>query len=825
MPWLWITTGLILLMTTWVVNRFIHIRKAARTGYDMYFLRLRCSRKALRLIRRACRYSPLSPELEALKSCRKSLTGHIQRLRMHLRRTPPLPADHENRPRLMALAHDICDEGHFSANALLRAISHLSENKLTSVEVWSLPLCVAAAQSQRLTHVLSAIIADAKERTAAIGLYRRLQRAKQPSAVLDKVSLSSAGLAALYNYMLQQNDGHQADFLRSWLDQQELSAESLRRLALERQQQLISELHRALECFSDLEHADWLARCEEADPLHPLLQQDPSGTYTKLSATSRHQLRMQIARFSRRVGINEGTALQEALTLSQENHGNTPEGCILWYFQERTGMIRLHHALRLRKGWFWVRLQHCRDTLCYIFLLVYGILTGFVFLQARQPVFMLPFFALIAGCISRHCIQRLPRHTMPQMSHSLPSEDLHTLIFLHAVLPDPATCHAAVRQLHRAACIFPANTDFLLLGDFAPSITARSATDQDVLQAASEAITALEDSRFLYLHRCRVWDEKHHCYSTNGGQLGALLDLCRMITHGESGTSIAFSTQPPASLERRYAYLFMLGKDQLPTPGVLEGLLATMSHPLVNRIPTSAGWRGYSALSPEDMTYSDGLLLLRPTTLLEVTDGIATPAPYSAPLFAELGGHACVPGIRVNRPASNVSWADVYQKAFNSWKLFPWQLSHVQTPSGMIRNPLGFLSRFRLREHLRDTLTPLGRFGLLLWSVMTANVPLFLLALIAPELGMPIRGRQHLRMMFSHLILHPTSMIVNLLGAFDALFGIRRKAPDFASIEIWTQVLTATVFAALGFALPEGSLPPLMLAALFACFPLAHRQK
>ncbi|MBE5810241.1 MAG: hypothetical protein E7318_04815 [Clostridiales bacterium] len=825
MQWIWITSGLLMLMSAWVINRFLHIRKAMRHGHDMNYQRLKCSRKALRLIRRACKCSPPSPELEALKSCRTALIAHIRRIYAQLSRIPPLPANQDGRPRLMALAHDICDAGRFSPDALVHAIADDTADTRTYTEVWSLPLCVAAAQVQRLSHVLRAIIADAGARTAALRLFRQLQRTKQPSKLLAKSTLSSAGLAALYQHVMHKDDAQQTSLLRTWLEEQELSPDFLLRLAQEHQQQLIGELHRALECFSSLEQSDWMSRCEEADPLHPILQQDPSDTYAKLNHSSRHHLKLQIDRFCRRTGCTERAAAQQALALSLANQGSTPEGCISWYFQERAGLIHLHRALRLRKGWLWVRLHHSHDVRSYVILLVYGILTGFAFLHTRQPVFILPLFSLVAGCISRYFILRLPHHDMPQLSLSFQDKELRTAIFLHAVLPDPSSGQAAVRQLYRAARVFPANTHFLLLGDFSPSITARSGTDLDVLQATVQAIAALEDPRFIYLHRSRVWNETQHCYSSSGGRLGALIDLCKMIAHGESGTSLVFSTQSPASLERQYAYVFMLGENQLPTPGILEALLSTMTHPLVNRIPTSKGWRGCSALSPEDMAFPDGMVLIRPTTLLEATDGIVSPAAYTGPLFAELGGHACVPGIRISQPARQSSWADVYQGALHAWRLLAWQLSHVQTPSGLIRNPLRFLSRFRLREHLRHTLIPLGQLGLVLWSVLTRNIPLLIIALLSPIFISPFTHERHLIKAFIHLVLHPTAMIVNLLGAFDALFGIRRKAPDFASIEIWTQVLTATVFAALGFALPGGSLPALMLAALFTCFPLAHRQK
>ena len=188
-------TGLLLLMTVWIINRFIASRKAARSGAILRYRRLRCARRCLQRLRKTTRLRGDLPASSALQDCAPLLMTALRRLSLRMRRMPALPAGEDHQPRLMQLAHELSDEGQYEAAELLHALSNWQAFDFMSSEVEQLPLCIAAAQCQRLNRVLRSIRTDILESRTARRRYRQLRRTKDPHKFLDKYPLSTSGLA------------------------------------------------------------------------------------------------------------------------------------------------------------------------------------------------------------------------------------------------------------------------------------------------------------------------------------------------------------------------------------------------------------------------------------------------------------------------------------------------------------------------------------------------------------------------------------------------------------------------------------------------------
>lgn len=593
--------------------------------------------------------------------------------------------------------------------------------------------------------------------------------------------------------------------------------------APEQRQLLFSdELRRAQDCFEAMAHIDWLAHCEACDPLHRLLEKDPAEVYTRMDARSRLQLRRQIEAFSCRVEMDAEKVIRCAMALSGEAEPRSIESYIGFWFQVAAGMRVLHRSLSTRKGFVYARLVLRENAVRYALLWLPGIAAGFTFLQARQPVFMLPFFSLTMGIAWRMLVNRL--HAAPLPGMAVTPADVRTLVVLPCVLHDQHEAIAMVRQLKTVRHAFPEEgVDFLLLGDFADSMTSVSSTDAGIIQAAASAIDAMQDKHFMYLQRGRVWDGERYTYCARGGRQSAVREVCRLIAQGEFADVIAFSTIEAATLERRYAYVLPLRTDRQPAPGMLEALLGTAAHPLCSRYPTPEGWRGYSVFAPEGCRSYDGTGLIQPDAYLEATDGLVEAAPGADALCGELAGWTGVAGAHASQPAEPSSWEDLHQRAAKAWRLIPWQLPWVQTPSGFVRNGLGFLARFRLRETLRDTLLPSAQLLLLLWAVMTGNWLLMLIALITPEIGRLSRRWEELIRLVCRLSLLPTRAAVRIVSAAENFRRTKNTALPWDTLEVWTQGIAATLMTALGLAIPGMAIPALTLAVFFGCFPLAHR--
>lgn len=820
MQWHLMAAGIALLVLAALLTILLG-RKGADLAAQMTYRRLRFPGRLPALLQKAA--ALLASEHSALYSDLRALSEQVLHVRREIAAIPPLPTDPDGQIKLHSVAEAILDEADFTLSALQEALTKLHVDDLRPSEAAYLPACASVAQCSRLSDVLTGLLRDAKERRTAPRLARRMKRSRKPLLLVERSGLHSAGMNEL---LLNLRAAQASDLLArldEWLEQKGTSAEQIAAQALERQLRFAEEIRQAGECFSALSRISWLPCCEEIDPVHKVLLDDPSGVYPRMEQRARLALRLSIETFARRVHMQPGEVLSNAMRLSQEADATSLEAYVGFWFQDAAGMRTLHRSLARKKGWLYARFALQHDLRRYLLLLLFGLLTGFLFLHFRQPVFMLPFFAWTVGCISRRIHSRRRSAPLPRMALAGDTQDLRTLVVLPAVLSDP---HAAIRQVRRMKVLrqtfAETEADFLLLGDFGESMTVISSSDAPIIHAASAAIAALEDSRCMYLQRGRAWHPDRHICAAQGGDRGAVTSICRLIAQGECEDVIAHATVEAATFERRYAYVLVLPEGYMPAPGMLDELLQVMTHPMCSRYPAPDGWRGYSILTPEGAAQFESVGLIRPDAYLEATDGLVSRDQDAYALCGELAGHTAVPGALMDAPAFDASWDAMYHAARRVWQLVPWQLPWVHTPSGLIRNLLSFLSRFRLREPLRHALVPLGQCALLLWAVLTNSWPLLVLALIAPEVGnFPRRISDGIHLL-CRLSLLPTRAILPLRALWDIL---RRKPmpANFIPLEVWTQGIAATIFAAVGLAIPGMSLPALALGVLFACFPLAHK--
>ena len=828
MNWLWIVAGLLLLLAGGILTYLLR-RSAEGDGssavHVLRHVRLHPDTRSIRLIRHISRENIAGADLDALLDSARALLAHLARLNRMIHRLPALPASPDGEPRLMDLAREAADSDDLSLQALLDMLKASPFSDLTAQEVAAFPFCIAAAEMQRLISVLRAMKKDIHDRRAGLRLAAQLERSRNPESMLKKNSLNSIGLSTLLDHLRLQKKEQLLSLLDVWLKSRELSAEALTLSSMQRQLLLAEEIRRALGCFETLERLNWTESCAPADKLHDLLQNEPSGVYTRLTADSQLALRMQIARISRCVHLDAAEVVRQAFILCGEAEDHSLEKYIGYWFQQPEGLRALQHALPTRRGWLYAHLALQPDRTYYAALVIFGVVTGFLFLQSGQPVFILPFFTITIGCVSRYLLGKRPPAMLPGMKRPDDLSTMKTLILVHAEMASPHDAIRAVRQLKAVMHAFPAETaDFLLLGDFAPAITAVSSGDLPIVQAASSAIAALDECpRISYLHRGRAWDGTTHRYAARAGMRGAITAVCRLIAQGECEDLIACSTIELASLERKYAYVFTIPADCQPAHGLLERLLSVMAHPFCQRYPTANGHRGYSMLLPEESPDFKGTALIRPDAFLEATDGMLSPHHPHEALCGELAGQYSVPGAHMTTPEKTHSWMTQYTTAIHGFRLSPWQLPWVQTPAGILANPLHYIARFRLRERIRHSLIPLAQCGLILFSLVTQNWLLLLIALLAPEAGAAFHRLDDWLKLLCRLSLIPMRGAVSASALFQLLRRKTAAAPEWVTLEVWVQGLFATLTGTLGFILPGAAVPAFGLTLLFACFPLAHR--
>ena len=106
----------------------------------------------------------------------------------------------------------------------------------------------------------------------------------------------------------------------------------------------------------------------------------------------------------------------------------------------------------------------------------------------------------------------LPNRELPRLHITALKESQRTLVVLPTLLSTPEQAVHMIGRLSELCHADPdPNIEYMLLGDFADSLTAEQVSDDLILRAASSALEALQESdpehRYLYLQRRRTYDK------------------------------------------------------------------------------------------------------------------------------------------------------------------------------------------------------------------------------------------------------------------------------------------------------------------------------
>ncbi|MBQ8555918.1 MAG: DUF3131 domain-containing protein [Clostridia bacterium] len=766
----------------------------------------------------------------------------------------PLPLTQDGVLRMLVHAREMA--GHsFTASDMLSCISDLSNTTLD--ERLYLPHCLAAALSEQLAEMLRLLQADERDRLTGIRLAHRLAGLRQPMKSLMKQELSPAALSSLLTELRLLHQSELLSDIDDWLADHQTSAEEIAHKHTRRNTKFMEHLRHLTESFDLLRRLNWTRTLESVDPLHTRLLNDPAGLYEGMSQESRLLYRKQCAALGQRFRAGEEQIAETALRLCQEAEPGMLEHHVGYYLTESDGMALLHQSLGLRRGRLWLLVQRRRSSLRHAALWITTLALVIVYLHTRQPMLLLPFAGLLLGCVSRAVWQEKKTSALPAMSIPAVTQDLRTLVVLPAVLHDQHEAIRMVRKLVTLREAFPAiGVDCMLLGDYAPNITMRAGEDAVIIRAVTAAIDALdpEEGRFVYMQRSRIWDEKRRTYAPRDGRMGALTCICRLIAQGECEDVLDACSMAPALLHQRYAFVMALTPEVMPLPGMFDALLGCMSHPLNTRYPLPDGYRGYSIAIPDirsdprregsairllDMDAPRGFHsagLIRPDAFLEAIDGQYAPGSLldAAQLTGLLSGCIQTEADCIRDPAATVAdrLKQLHRQTRTAWQLLPWLFPWVQTPEGMVHNPLDAASRHLVYEGLREALLPLCQLVLLAAASLLRSWPLALLSCFAPFLRTICSKRGWLRML-AGLALLPVRTVVSIRAVLRTIrqMLLRHSAQEedlsadeqLQAMEVWSQGLAAALLLAVSIGYAPMFLPGIVLGGLFACFPLVHR--
>jgi cyclic beta-1,2-glucan synthetase len=349
--------------------------------------------------------------------------------------------------------------------------------------------------------------------------------------------------------------------------------------------------------------------------------------------------------------------------------------------------------------------------------------------------------------------RRLPRL---DLESGVP-EHAETMVVIPTLLDSAAGVAELVEHLEVQAL---GNLDprirFAILGDFGDAPAAEMPEDGPVLAAAVAAIEELDRRHggglFYLFHRARRWNPSEGCFMGWERKRGKIDEFVRLL-RGDPGTSYTVMRGDLSALPR-VRYLVSLDRDTRLPRGAARALLGVAVHPL-NRARYDPRERrvteGYGMLQPRvSVTYESaaGSLFARIyaghtgvdpyTTAVSDTyqdlfgEGIFTGkglidvdafaialagrVPENALLSHDLfeGLHArtaLVTDVEVvdDYPASVLAHARrLHRWVRGDWQILGWLLPWVRTSTGVERNRLPAISRFKILDNLRRSLQAPG---------------------------------------------------------------------------------------------------------------------
>jgi cyclic beta-1,2-glucan synthetase len=374
----------------------------------------------------------------------------------------------------------------------------------------------------------------------------------------------------------------------------------------------------------------------------------------------------------------------------------------------------------------------------------------------------------------------LPPQVLAKMSfkEGIP-DDCRTLVVNPMML---LTKESIEGQIERLETHYLANRDenlhFGLLTDFADAPEREMPGDEALLETAVRGIEVLNDrypgNRFFLFHRPRTWSQSEQLWIGWERKRGKLEELNCYLNRlaGNPDPEGRPLRQPPddfllaGELEPLHGVRFVITLDadtQLPHE-TARRLIETLAHPL-NR----------PRVSPDSAIVTDGFTVIQPRVSTSLPAATAThftrlftdqmgtdpyvqavsdvhqdlfgegiyhgKAIYDVQAFhrvlsgrfpeATLLSHDLIEGCHVRVGlATDIELLEQYPAYYRlyarrqhrwirgDWQISSWGFSKVPSPHGRVRNPLSFISRWKILDNLRRSLVPVAAVLLLLlaWS-------------------------------------------------------------------------------------------------------------
>ncbi|MDB4972031.1 MAG: hypothetical protein JWN48_372 [Myxococcaceae bacterium] len=379
---------------------------------------------------------------------------------------------------------------------------------------------------------------------------------------------------------------------------------------------------------------------------------------------------------------------------------------------------------------------------------------------------LLPVTDLALNLINQLITSLVLPHRLPKLE-ILPAEqgvETLTAIVVPVLLANVAGVSEA---LHNLEVQYLSNPEpylrFVLLGDFADAPSEHEPTDAAIVAAASDGIRALNarypgtgTGMFHLLHRPRRYDTSESCWMGWERKRGKLAQLNAFL-RGNGAAAFSHVVGDSARLEQTRFVITLDADTMLPAESAAE-LIGTMAHPLNRPVfdaVTGHVVRGYGILQPRVVVSLPSAQASRFAALFSGRPGMDPYTTAVSDLYQDLYGEGSYSGKGIydvdaferatygRFPEDALLSHDLIEGSFaraglvtdvnvyddyptryltftrrkhrwirGDWQLLPWLRRRVPASSGRRDNTLSPLSRFKILDNLRRSVTEIAQLAL-----------------------------------------------------------------------------------------------------------------
>ena len=552
----------------------------------------------------------------------------------------------EGFPRIYSLALEFIIHTDAAVDANLAAVflsSYQQKLELSSGELWAFPIMLRFALFENLRRLMREAEAELIARRDVFSLVDSVlgDESKPGTEIMNELArrlaeresfLPHGALELIKRLRVRGRKAFLAlQFIEETLRERGLDHEELQRAQDHTQAARQISVGNTLTSLTAIDQMNWRDWFEGVSLADKILRNDPARTYQKCDFQTRDNIRHQIERIAKRVGITDSAVAAAALACAQSAAHHYPEFDNESLCQKYVGSFFIADgrlALEAKLGYkpsLANRLARLLErnafktyfaaiaisTICllgYVILISEWAEVSFWIVLSTLAIALLPMSELGSSIIQYLVTRCIPPRPLPKLSFEGKVPDgLNTLITVHTIFNSTSSIQRAIDGLEVR---FLANDDpaftYVLMADLPDASSETIPLDEELIGIAQDGINTLNlrhastgPIRFALFFRKRLWNEGEQRWMAWERKRGKIEELNRFLL-GDDSTTLNLIVGDAAAL-RKTRYIITLDSDTALSRDVAKKLVATIHHPLNQPVvdPTVGRVvRGYGLIQP-----------------------------------------------------------------------------------------------------------------------------------------------------------------------------------------------------------------------------------